>query len=332
MNSSSVIAALWPNPPDNCIIAGVDFSSSPTPKKPIRIACAQWAVHNNNRVLQVTDVLSLNTHSVFLDWLINTPRWVGGFDMPFGLSRHLVDTLSWPGANRYDVSTWNDFVRFYTQLSRDQIKQCFQAWCNAHPSGHKFAHRASDIPAKSSPSMKWVNPPVAFMLHAGSQALIDCNASIPGCRQGHPTRVALEAYPGWLARQLIGSLSYKTDDTAKQTQARADARDQLCNHLLHEPVLGIQLQVTADIEQHMRSDPKGDCVDAVLCAVQAAWAHEQAQHDSYWGMPPDTDPLEGWITAVPFDNNSPRRHRPMFQPIDVTLQAMGDAAIVKVCS
>ena len=39
--------------------------------------------------------------------------------------------------------------------------------------GGKFAHRATDGPAGSSPSMKWVNPPVAFMLHAGVPLLID---------------------------------------------------------------------------------------------------------------------------------------------------------------
>ena len=50
--------------------------------------------------------------------------------------------------------------------------------------GHKFAHRATDRWAGSSPSMKWVNPPVAYMLHAGVPLLIDAGVAIagPACR------------------------------------------------------------------------------------------------------------------------------------------------------
>ena len=50
---------------------------------------------------------------------------------------------------------------------------------------------------------------------------------------GDPTRVALEAYPGLLARQLIGRNSYKSDDKARQTPARRAAREQLLAQLLH---------------------------------------------------------------------------------------------------
>ena len=38
--------------------------------------------------------------------------------------------------------------------------------------------------------------------------------------EGDPTRVALEAYPGLLARELIGARSYKSDAVAKQTAER----------------------------------------------------------------------------------------------------------------
>jgi len=31
----------------------------------------------------------------------------------------------------------------------------------------------------------------------------------------------------------------------------------------------------------------------VLCAIQAAYAHRQREHN--YGIPPDCDPLEGWI-------------------------------------
>jgi hypothetical protein len=41
------------------------------------------------------------------------------------------------------------------------------------------------------------------------------------------------------------------------------------------------------------SNPSGDVLDAVLCAIQAAWAFLK-RHDGY-GIPSDVDLLEGWI-------------------------------------
>lgn len=61
--------------------------------------------------------------------------------------------------------------------------------------------------------MKWVNPPVAFMLHAGVPRLLEAGVVLPGLHEPGATatagnedgttarRVALEAYPGLLARE-----------------------------------------------------------------------------------------------------------------------------------
>jgi len=68
--------------------------------------------------------------------------------------------------------------------------------------------------------MKWVNPPVAYMLHAGVPRLIDAGVHIPPLHEGDVTRVALEGYPGLLARELIGTRSYKSDERARQTPER----------------------------------------------------------------------------------------------------------------
>ena len=40
------------------------------------------------------------------------------------------------------------------------------------------------------------------------------------CTTATRSRVALEGYPGLLARELIGTRSYKADDAARQTAAR----------------------------------------------------------------------------------------------------------------
>ena len=45
-------------------------------------------------------------------------------------------------------------------------------------------------------------------------------------------------------------------------------------------------------------DASGDTLDAVLCALQAAWAWQR--RDAGFGEPPQMDALEGWIATVPF--------------------------------
>ena len=128
-------------------------------------------------------------------WLAAPGHWVGGFDLPLGLPRELVQQLGWP-------QEWSACMRHYGQLSRAEIRDTFAAFCAARPAGAKWAHRATDRPAGSSPSMKWINPPVAYMLHAGVPLLLAAGVHLPGLHTGDARRVALEAYPGLLAREL----------------------------------------------------------------------------------------------------------------------------------
>jgi hypothetical protein len=166
--------------------------------------------------------------------------------------------------------------------------------------GGKFAHRASDIPAGASPSMKWVNPPVAYMLHAGAPRLLAAGVHIPGLHEGDRSRVALEAYPGLLAREILAQRSYKSDDKARQTPERLIARKDLITALEHgQTRLGLRLKLTHAQRDGLVDDAKGDSLDAVLCLMQAAWA--QSRHDEgapLYGLPSDLDPLEGWIITA----------------------------------
>jgi hypothetical protein len=218
---------------------------------------------------------------------------VGGFDLPFGLPRELVQQLGWPLA-------WVDCMQHYRQLSRAQIRDAFAGFCAARPAGGKFAHRATDLPAGSSPSMKWVNPPVAYMLHAGVPLLLDAGVHLPGLHAGDPARVALEAYPGLLAREVLGRRSYKSDDRARQTPERLIARKDLLTALeLGTTRLGLQLQLRESQRQALVQDAQGDRIDAVLCLLQAAWAQQcHAEGCVRYGLPEKADPLEGWIVTA----------------------------------
>ena len=272
-------------------LLGCDFSSSPSRRKPILLA---WGTALKGRV-QLQRLERLETLDAFAAFLASEGDWLGGFDLPFGLPRELVQALGWP-------LDWDACMRHYAALSRAEIRDCFAAFCDARPVGGKFAHRATDKPAGSSPSMKWVNPPVAYMLHAGVPRLMDAGVYLPGLQPAPnaPGKVALEAYPGLLAREILGQRSYKSDDRAKQTPERLIARKDLLNALeMGHTRLGLRLKLSQAQHDALVDDASGDSLDAVLCLLQAAWAQQQhADGASLFGLPPELDGLEGWIVSA----------------------------------
>jgi predicted RNase H-like nuclease len=107
--------------------------------------------------------------------------------------------------------------------------------------------------------------------------------------------VALEAYPGLLARELIGSRSYKSDTKAQQTPERLIARRDIVHGLeTGASRLGWRVALSHAQRDALADDAQGDALDALLCALQAAWATAQPN----WGQPPGMDPLEGWILSA----------------------------------
>ncbi|HYD75901.1 DUF429 domain-containing protein [Ramlibacter sp.] len=268
------------------LLVGCDFSSSPTRRKPIVLAFGHAA--RDAVVLERLQVLP--TLEGFAQWLRQPGPWVAGFDFPFGLPRALVEQLGWP-------LQWEACMAHYASLDRSRIRETFAAYCAARPAGDKFAHRAFDRRAGSSPSMKWVNPPVAYMLHAAIPLLIAAGVHIPGLREGDPARVALEAYPGLLARELVARRSYKSDERSKQTPERLIARKDIVAALeAGRTRLGLRLKLSHAQRDALVEDASGDSLDAVLCLLQAAWA--QRQGPPRYGLPEELDPLEGWIVSA----------------------------------
>ncbi len=266
-------------------VIGVDFTSRPTKRKPITVAIGEF----DRGVLRLTRIDEHTSFELYAAWLQSPGPWTGAFDLPFGLPRELVETLGWP-------TQWLPLMQHYAALSREEIRDTFAAFCNARPIGGKFAHRACDGPAGSSPSMKWVNPPVAYMLHAGVPLLIEAGVHMPGLHNGDITRVALEGYPGLLAREILNNRSYKSDDRAKQTPERLIARKDLLDALEQGRTrLALRLRLSHAQRDDLVADASGDRLDAVLCMLQAAWASGQPG----LGLPAHIDKLEGWIVSAP---------------------------------
>lgn len=300
---------------DSPLLLGCDFSSSPSRQKTIVIALG----HCTDGVVQLTELRHYSSLAAWQADLAAWPAWVGGFDLPFGLPRELIEAWGWPSG----CSDWQPSIRQFAAQPRPELRAKLQAFCDARPSGHKFAHRATDGPAGSSPSMKWINPPVAWMLHAGMPLLLDLNAHFPAHQAPITTattpapntpdaansihqRVALEAYPSLLARALLGvpaqtrSLGYKQDDPKRQTLAQRHTRERLLHALLTGTYpWGLRLSATPAQQSLCCDDGKGDVLDAVLCLMQAAWSWQQhRQGHARWGLPLEMDPLEGWIVGA----------------------------------
>src|SRR4030095_16313567 len=101
-------------------LAGIDFTSRPTRRKPGVVA------HGTLEGTRVR-LTGLATHDMLdslADWLPQPGPWVGGFDFPFGLPRALVQHLGWP-------LEWPALIAHYAALERAQIRTTFAAYCAA---------------------------------------------------------------------------------------------------------------------------------------------------------------------------------------------------------
>lgn len=274
-------------------ILGVDFTSAPRPRKPITVAVG--AMREGR--LRVRTIERVVDFAQFDALLARPGPWVGGFDFPFGLPRELLVALDWPHRPAAGRSAWERMVLHLQAMPRATMVAAFRAWCDARAPGAKFAHRATDRVAGSSPSMKWVNPPVSFMLQAGAPRLLAAGVTVPGLHRGDPRRVALEAYPGMLARRIAGRASYKSDQRSKATAQRERERERIVRAIAQGIPLAVPVELPASLREACIRDAGGDLLDAVLCAVQAAWGWQRRAQG--FGLPDRIDPLEGWIVGAP---------------------------------
>jgi hypothetical protein len=280
------------------LVLGIDFTSAPSRRKPITVAVGRLQSARSCLIYQVDTIRSLATRAEFVALLTEPGPWLGGFDLPFGQPRPLIEHEGWP-------TDWRRFVRFYCGQPRESLREVFRRWCAGRPAGDKFAWRKADKPAGSSPAMRWTNPPVAWMMHAGIGVMLEAGLAFPA--HGAPAstgpmptcasaaRIALEAYPGFTARQVTRK-SYKSDVRARQTAERTARRREIVGALEAGTAgLAPRLCIDAHWKRHIVADGSGDLLDAIICGLQAAHA---ATLPGY-GLPADLDPLEGWIASVP---------------------------------
>ena len=189
-------------------------------------------------------------------------------------------------------------MRHCAALGKPAFRAALDAYRESRPAGRRYAHRATDLPARSHSPLKLVNPPVGLMFLEGAPRLLAAGVHVAGVHDGDAQRVAIEAYPGLLARRITNA-SYKSDERRKQTMERRAARISIVSVLTAERPAAErtldtpELVVTPDQRQALVDDASGDLLDAALALLQAATAARQGP--PRFGLPAAMDPLEGWI-------------------------------------
>lgn len=261
-------------------VIGIDFTSRPNRRKPITALRCTF----EDNVLSADNLEEWPDFSCSEIALAHPGPWIAGIDFPFGQSRRFVKTIGWPEA-------WADYVRHAESFGRAGFREALDAYRANRPEGDKEHRRAADEAAGSISPQKLFGVPVGLMFFEGAPRLIRAGVTIPHLQQGDPNRIVVEAYPGIVARNLIGRRSYKNDAKHKQTADQLEARHAIFKALKAQSQQYFGFAIEAS--DTLCNDPGADQLDALLCAAQAAWAWQQ--RDRRFGAPATVDPLEGWI-------------------------------------
>jgi hypothetical protein len=262
-------------------IIGIDFTSRPSKSKPLTCLICNF----DGAALIANELVEWASYDGFEEFLSSPGPWVAGIDFPFGQSRRFIENVGWP-------DRWHDYVELVGSMERTEFRMVLDEYRKPRPFGDKEHRRVTDIAAKSISPQKLYGVPVGLMFFEGAPRLLQAKVMVPGIMDGDPNRIVVEAYPGVLAKRLIGRRSYKQDNPKKQTSDQRKARNDLLGKILiggHAEDYGFCVETSLDL----CDDPAGDQLDTLLCAMQAAWAWQQRK--AGFGAPLNLDPSEGWI-------------------------------------
>jgi hypothetical protein len=267
-------------------IYGLDFTSAPRPRKPITVVEATWS----GRRLTIRDeLIRLTSFAAFEHFLTRPGPWLAGFDFPFGQPRRLIRNLGWP-------ERWADYVAKIGAMSPTEFEETLAAYRHSRPPGDKHHRRRTDLKANARSPMMLFGVPVGKMFFQGAPRLLQAGVSVLPCHPTGTNRIAVEIYPALAARRWVGARSYKHEAKKKQTAEREAARRDIIKALNSRKVethYGFSLQMSQKMANACLADPTGDTLDAMLAALQTGWAYRQRAQN--YGLPPDCDPVEGWI-------------------------------------
>ena len=282
-------------------IHGVDFTSAPGPRKPITWAEGKLA----GTKLEIGAVHEMHDFGAFEAMLSSPGPWVVAMDFPFGLPAETVAALAWP-------ASWAGYVAEVALLSADEFYGLLETERSRRPQGEKYRYRPADRRARSASPMNAQYPPVAKMFFRGAPILLRSRCSVPPHRPNGDARVVVEGYPKLVARFCIGDAPYKGRPGARhrstalqeaEIKSRRARRRRIVQVITGErrgvsgarlvDVYGCTVSLEPSQRRRLCADSEADLLDAVLDAIEAAWAYSMRRRN--YGIPLDCDPNEGWI-------------------------------------
>lgn len=269
-------------------IYGLDFTSSPTRRKPITCACCELY----DTVLTVKSCRKLTSFDEFEAFLRSDGPWLTALDFPFGQPRKLIVNLGWP-------QSWQGYMGKVASMSKVEFEDTLHSYRASRSPGDKLHLRATDQQAGAISPMMLHRVPVGKMFFQGATRLFNSPISILPCRPTADNRIAVEGYPSLVARKLIGRRSYKSAVHVQQTIDREIAKREIVQSLVSERIVdlyGLSVEMSDEMEEMLVQDGMGDMLDAVLCAVQAGWAYMERERG--YGIPAGCDKDEGWIVGT----------------------------------
>ena len=262
---------------------GIDFTSAPSRTKPI--ACVEAQLEAD--VLNIEKFHQFVSFPLFMDFLQRSPSWIAGVDFPLGQPRKLIENLQWG-------KTWAEYVSLVGQMTKQEFVETLNQYRQGREMGDREHLRQTDRIAGAISPMKVYGVPVGKMFFEGAPRLLKAGFSILPCHPTADPRIVLEIYPALVSRKLIDRQSYKSDDKRKQTAAMRHFRQEIINQLklpIAKEKYDFFIQISDHLTREAEQDNSGDTLDAILAAIQTAWAFRQPNY----GIPETCDRLEGWI-------------------------------------
>ena len=252
-------------------VYGIDFTCAPSRKKPV--TCAVCTIRDNGLVCD--DILEWPSKKFtdFEDLLASNGPWIMGIDTPFGVARKFIKENEWP-------EKWSDYIQIIGAMSRREFRNFLDRYKAPRAVGDKEHKRVID---KRTGAMSPQNRRVNGMFYEVTTRILQSDANIPLLRKSNQcNKIIVETYPGHIARNIIGRPSYKDARVAEVINSQKQLRENI--------LAGLK---SIEVRTSFVDDATGDKLDALLCAVQAAWAW--SMRDQNYGIPVWADPLEGWI-------------------------------------
>ena len=266
-------------------IYGLDFTSAPSREKPITCVGATLI----EQTLHVESLVVFECFDTFENFLGSPGPWIAAMDFPFGQPKKLRVNLDWPEG-------WDEIARLVGDLSPAEFETILTDYRQPRESGDKHHLRRTDALAGAQSSMMLYGVPVGKMFHRGVPLLERARVNIIPCRPLNKDRYVVEGYPALVARRYIDKTKYKSDKRSQQSAECEDARRALLD-ILQGPRLeedfGLTLDLPVGLSDEFIADATADRLDALLCAIQSAWAW--TQQDKNFGIPAGVDAAEGWI-------------------------------------